>query len=144
MAAVMYAAWALKPVKISVWAAGWLTSPTSVDTNPLRNGCIMWASVAQPDTGTRTRIHCAQREHASPPRPSPPAAQPPFSLSAAVLAAAFSVIGRLIGGEISRLMAELEWWISSVSSIGSTTLPPGSISAWVVCFQPSSSLVLKA
>lgn len=86
---------------------------------------------------------CAERTCVSP-LASPLLQPPPLFTVSCCFSCCFSMISRLIGGEVSRLMAELEWWISSVSSIGSTTLLPGSISAWVVCFQPSSSLVLKA
>lgn len=70
---------------------------------------------------THTRLHCVQRQHV-------PLARPP-SCSPFTVRCCFSVISRLIGGEISSVMAALDWWISSLSYICSTTLLPGSISA---------------
>lgn len=121
MAAITVAARPLKSAKIRVGGAGRRISLGSVDTNPHRNACIMRPGAAQPVTGTHTRLHCVQRQHVSLSRPP--------SCSPFTVRCCFSVISRLIGGEISSVMAALDWWISSPSYICSTTLLPGSISA---------------
>lgn len=120
--ATTVAARPLKSAGISVGGAGWLIPLGSVDTSPRRDACIMRPRAAQPVTGTHTRLHCAETT-CVPPSADGPSCNP-FTVSCCV-----SVISRLIGGEISSVMAALDWWISSLSYICSTTLLPASISA---------------
>lgn len=124
IAAIAVAARPFKSAEMRVGGAGWLIPLGSVDTNPHRKACIMRPSAAQPVTGTHTRLHCEQRQHVSLSPSTPPPPCNPFPVSCC-----FSVISRLTGGEISSVMAALDWWISSLSYICSTTLLPASISA---------------
>lgn len=75
---------------------------------------FMWASVAQPATVTLTRVHCVQRQHVSPPH-SPTSILFPSAPSSVTAGLCFSMISRLIGGEISSLMVVVEWRITSQS-----------------------------